>query len=323
MGDLDYVYAVARIRVKEKSLLTDADIRQMIALPDAKSALSYLIDKGWGDEDSGGDMDRILEAEERKTTALMKELGLDLSMLDALTLPQLYHNLKAAIKQTLTEDNPAGLFYDIDPYGEAQMMKIIKDHSYDELPDHMRKAAAEAYEVMLRTRDGQRCDSIVDRACMEAMIEAGKHSGSDLIREYTESTVAVSDIKIAARAQKTGKSVYFLREALAPCRALDVSDLAAAASKTEETLMQYLQTHGFKEAAEAWKESPSAFERWCDDRLIETIRPQKKNPFSSGPLVAYYLARQNEIRTVRILLTAKANGFSEEETRERVRQMYV
>ena len=42
----------------------------------------------------------------------------------------------------------------------------------------------------------------------------------------------------------------------------------------------------------------------------------------SGPVVAYYLARQNEIRTVRIIVTAKENGFPEETIRERVRKMY-
>jgi V/A-type H+-transporting ATPase subunit C len=42
-----------------------------------------------------------------------------------------------------------------------------------------------------------------------------------------------------------------------------------------------------------------------------------------GPIIAYYLARQNEIRTVRIILTAKANDFPEEAIRERVREMYV
>ena len=42
-----------------------------------------------------------------------------------------------------------------------------------------------------------------------------------------------------------------------------------------------------------------------------------------GPVIAYYLARQNEIRTVRIILTGKANGFPEEVIRQRVRAMYV
>ena len=40
-------------------------------------------------------------------------------------------------------------------------------------------------------------------------------------------------------------------------------------------------------------------------------------------ILAFYLARMNEIKTARIILTGKANGFSEEAIRERVREMYV
>ena len=49
---------------------------------------------------------------------------------------------------------------------------------------------------------------------------------------------------------------------------------------------------------------------------------QKTNIQSSGPIVAYYLAKQNEIRTARIIMTAKANGFSNDAISERVRKMY-
>ena len=77
------------------------------------------------------------------------------------------------------------------------------------------------------------------------------------------------------------------------------------------------------DGAQALKESPSAFERWCDNQLIETIKPQKYNPFTAGPLVAYVLAKENEIKTVRIILTARLNGLEEEQIRERIREMYV
>ena len=66
-----------------------------------------------------------------------------------------------------------------------------------------------------------------------------------------------------------------------------------------------------------------AFERWCDNRIIEAIRPQKYNSFTIGPLVAYVLARQNEIKTVRIILTGKLNHLPDDAIRERVREMYV
>ncbi len=40
--------------------------------------------------------------------------------------------------------------------------------------------------------------------------------------------------------------------------------------------------NGFAEGAEALAESPSAFERWCDNQIMETIRPQLYNSFSHG-----------------------------------------
>ena len=165
--------------------------------------------------------------------------------------------------------------------------------------------------------------SDVDRACLDAMAAAGARSKDPFIRDYENSQVAVTDIKIAVRGERTGKSREFLREALAPVEGLDVRRMAQAASEGRDSLLLFLSEHGYSEAAEAIKESPSAFERWCDNHLMKTIRPQKRNLASVGPVVAYYLARENEIRTARIILTAKANGFSEDATRERVREMYV
>lgn len=323
MSDLDYVYAVARIRVKEKSLLSDMDISQLASMQDERAVLAYLEDKGWGDSTSSGNPEAVLAAEENKTMQLVRELKIDPAVFSLLSYPNLYHNLKAGIKEICTSDSNAAAFYPDERYGREAMLRILADKDFKALPEHMRDAAERAMDVMLQTRDGQKCDVIVDRACLDAMGAAGKKQKNALLRDYVESTVAVTDIKIAVRALRTGKNAAFLKEALSPVRTLDVRALAVAASENEDSLLAFLETHGFREAAEALKESPSAFERWCDNRLIATIRPQKTNPVSMGPIIAYYLARQNEIKTVRIILTAKANGFSEEATRERVREMYV
>ena len=76
-------------------------------------------------------------------------------------------------------------------------------------------------------------------------------------------------------------------------------------------------------AVEHIKESPSAFERWCDNRIIDKIKEEKYNSFSAGPILAYFLARENEIKTVRIILTGKLNNLSDDFIRERLRKMYV
>ena len=323
MGDLSYVYAVARIRVREKSLLTDADVSQMVGMKDDKAVLAYLSDRGWGDPNLPADADSVLSAEEKKTMELVKELKIDPAVFELLSYPNLYHNLKAGIKENFTTEAHSKIFYEDSEPGRDAILRILKEKNYQELPEHMQAAAEEANEAMLKTGDGQLCDVIVDRACLTAMVRAGEKSKSQLLREYARSTAAVTDIRIAARALRTGKSLNFLKKALAPCEGLAVRQLAAAAADSSERLLGFLEENGFKEAADALRESPSAFERWCDDRLMETIRPQKMNSVSMDPIIAYYLARMNEIKTVRVILTAKANGFPEEAVRERVRGMYV
>ena len=323
MGDNSYAFAVARIRVKEKKLLTDADISQLAAMKDEASALAFLSDRGWGSQDGSKNAEAMLSAEEEKNWALMKELKIDPAIFDVLGYPKLFHNLKAGIKEVCTDGNHERIFYDLEHYGREEMMRIVREKDYAALPEYMRGTAAQAYEVMVNTGDGQRCDVIVDRGCLEAMSAEGKRMKNDMMRQYVASQVAVSDIRIAVRSARTGKTYAFLKEALADCDAFSTEGMAQAAARGEDALYTYLQENGYGEAVEAIRESPSAFERWCDNRLIETIRPQRMNSVSVSPIVAFYLARENEIRMARIILTAKANGFSEETIRERVRKMYV
>jgi len=323
-SDWDYIYAVARIRVLETRLLSDTDVSTMAGLKDAAAVVAYLKDKGWGDASTQGkDPEAMLAAEERKTWALMKELGVDFSVFDVLSFPNIYHNLKTGIKEICTSGNHPEAFYADDKYDRDEMLRILRDKDYAALPEHMRACVAPAYEAMLTGRDGQLCDVIVDRACLEAIEAAGKKSKYKVIRDYAESQVAVTDIKIAVRGAKTKKSLDFLMKAIAPCRAFDGRGLAQAAFQGEDTLMDYLTASGFAEAAEALKKSYSAFERWCDDRMIRSIKPQKYEIMSVGPLAAYVLARLNEIKTARILITGKANHLPENEIRERTREMYV
>lgn len=96
-----------------------------------------------------------------------------------------------------------------------------------------------------------------------------------------------------------------------------------AAQNGMDAIEEYLESTAYKGGAKALKESASAFECWCDNRIVETIRPQLYNPFTIGPVVAYVLARENEIKTVRIILTGKQNDLPVESIRERVREMYV
>lgn len=323
MSKTQYTYAVARIRALEVSLFSASTIEQLIACKDDESALRFLQEKGWGGADVPLNADAILTREREKIWETIGEMHVDMKVFDVLSYTSWFHNLKAAVKEVCTGKVGANIFYEGTPIPRDEMVRIIREKDYKALPENMQAAAEEAVETLLRSGDGQLCDVIIDRATMEAIMEAGRRSKDDIIRDYAESTVAVANIKIAVRASKTAKSLEFMKRAMVPCDSLNVERLAHAALAGMDSIIEYLGETAYAEAATALKDSPSAFERWCDNRIIQTIKPQKTNPFSVGPLVAYVIARENEIKTVRIILTCKQNGLSEDSIRGRVREMYV
>ncbi len=322
MGEA-YTYAVARIRALESSLFSNNTIDQLIAVPDYDGCIKFLLDKGWGNADIAPTGEAILKAEQDKVWQEVKELGIPLDKFEVLFLPKEYHNLKAAIKEMYTSETHANIFYDDTKIPGHEMVEIVREKNFGKLPGNMQDAAAEAYESFMHTRDGQLCDIIVDRACLEAIYKAGKESSDQIIKDYADDTVAVADIKIAVRCQKTKKPIDFMRRAMADCGSISVNQLANAALNGMESIIEYLQGTIYKEGAEALKVSQSAFERWCDDRIIQTIKPQKYNTFTVGPVIAYVIARQTEIKTVRVILSGKQNLLPDESIRERVREMYV
>ena len=317
-----YIYAVARIRSRELSLLNEAVISQLSAAATEEDCLRILNEKNWGNPDLPSE--EMFQEENKKTWALIRELvPNNMQIFDVFRLEKDYHNLKAAVKESCIDGIHPGIFTDGGTIPAKDIEQAIAESDYEALPKSMRQVAQEAKETLLQTRDGQLCDVIIDRAALEAIREAGEKTGEALLKDYGELVCATGDIKIAVRAARTGKSRQFLDKALAPCSTLDVSALAEAAAAGVDAVIAYLDHTVYADAVEELNGSVAAFERWCDNRMIETIKPQIHNPFGIGPIAAYILARDNEIKTVRIILAAKRNDLPEEMLRERVREMYV
>lgn len=323
MADTKYTYAVARIRSLESSLFTASTMENLAACSSYQEGLRFLSERGWGGADGILDGEDILTRESEKTWETIRSLGVKEEEFGVLLWQKLFHNLKAAIKAVCTGGSEEKVFFEDCRITGPQMTAIIREKDFASLPQPMRHAAQEAYEAMLRHRDGQLCDIILDRAALAAIAGEGNTSKVPVVQQYAQTLVESADIKIAFRAARTGKKEEFLRRALVPCKGLDLEKLIDAAVSGETALAEYLEQTGRGEAARAFLQSGQVFEKWCDDQIIRAIQPQKQNPFSVGPLIAYVLARQNEIKTVRIILTGKQNGLSQEAIRERIRETYV
>ncbi len=318
----DYIYAVSRIRSREPLLLSKQDVDRLLSEGSEESAVRFLRDKGWG-SDSVLQADDILNSERENLWSLMDELTDEKSVFGIFKIPNDYHNLKVAVKAATRGIDPKPLFLDGYSVEPDVIYEAVSKADYTLLPEQLRETAQKAMTVLLQTSDGQLCDIIIDAALLRALRIAGESSKTEIARIYCEVTVAAADIKIALRSAKTGKSREFLETALVECATLDKSALLLAALKGVEEICAYLQDTEYREAVSALKAAPSAFEKWCDDFITEKMQSQKYEYFSAGPLIAYVWARENEFKTVKLILSAKRNGIEDNVIRERMRNLYV
>lgn len=322
MKSQDFTYAVSRIRMKETKLLSKKDIDRLISQKDYQSVLRTLAELGFGSENSNDNTD-ILTAEQNKLWSLMAELTEDMSVFDVFRLQNDYHNLKVCVKSVYSNADPEPMLVSGGTVDSDDLFEAVKNRDYNDLPAILGETAALSLDTLLKTGDGQLCDVVIDKACLDAVADFASKASDEVIKDYAELFVASANIKIAVRGSKLNKSFEFFTKAIAECTSLDKEVLSRSAVKGFDEICAYLSTTKYKDAVSYIKKSMSSFEKWCDDLLINGMKKQKSEPFTVGPLVAYILAKQNEIKAVRLILIAKLNGLDDSKISERIREMYV
>lgn len=328
MSKNQHIDAVTRIHIKENDLLSEEFLEQMVKAEDYDACLAMLTEKGWGCDTDGQlvsrDMKDIILYERDRAWNLMREvLHEDISELDIFLIAADYHNLKAAIKETRVNHEMEDIYMDQGAFPAEVVKNAVQTKEFDQLTERMAKVGEEALDVFLRTGDAQLCDTMVDRAQMEALVEAADKLESEALKQYAELTVVSANIKTALRAIKTGKDQEYLEQALAECKTLNKTALIKATLVGVDELDDYLAGTDYADGVTEFAKSMSAFERWCDNLMIERMKAQKWNPFGIDPLAAYVLACEGERKSVRIILSGKLNGLDEDAIRERIRETYA
>lgn len=324
LGDNLMTSAVARIRAKENTLLSDQDLAGLMSCQTYDECIQTLLDKGWGPVEHNTP-EELLTTEKDKMWELIGSLltQKDAKVFDIFRLESDFHNLKAAIKESYTQREVPHVYMEGGTIGLPLIRKCAAEADFAPLPLVMMRAADEARDILFRTGDSQLCDVIIDKACLDSMQKAARDSGNKLLKDYAEFRCAAANINIAIRAGRAGKDEEFLRRAFAECSSLSSQRLIAASRNGQDAIYEYLEQTVYADAADAIRTSPAAFDRWCDNRMIKLIKPQKYNAFTISPLAAYVLAKECEIKSVRLILSGKLNQLPDDKIRERLRESYV
>ena len=321
MKPTEYTYAVANIRCSECKLLTAQELNGVIAAGTYEEAARRLNDKGYGI--AGRDYAPALEKKLADAWAMLETLLPDRSQFDSLLIENDFQNLKAAVKAFVCGVSADRLVFSPAVYDPAMIREAVMKNDNEKLPEPLRHAHRSAYRILNQTRFAQLADSVIDRAAMERSVELAKKADHPVMEHIAQTRTACTDIKILYRCVKAGKAKSFTERCVAACGAFDKAEIIKAAGEGMESLFAFLSHTEYAGAAEALRESPAAFEKWCDDRLTDLLRSAKADIDGIAPLAAYWFAVQNEVRNARIILSAKCGGVPEDTVRGRVREQYV
>lgn len=322
MKDTDYTYAVAYIRTLENKMLTHSTLESVLNSPGYDEAVKLLRDSGFAKNSSDNEpVDAIIKNELEYAWSEAREVCPDGAPLDVLLYKNDFHNLKTILKAVLTDTDWENLVLKPCIADPKDISLAIKSADFSALPEFIRDACAECYEIITQTHDGQKAEVFADKKCFEAMKKRADKEKSKFLSGWVKLNILIADMKIAARA--VGRNKDFIELAMIDTEDSASDRLTEAALSSFDSVCDTISSIGYPEAAERLKESLSDFELWCDNKKMEYIKKAKRKCFGFDPIMAFLTAKEYELQAVRIILSGKLNGVPVNILTERLRDMYV
>ena len=309
MGSTKYANAVGAVKAMENLLLTHSDIEQLIGARTDSEFRNMLESK------SGEDLKSVWEML-RSYAPKSKELEILLYKND-------FHNLKASLKSMIANRDPKYCFIEPTNLDLDLLVSSLNNREYGNLPEYIRDTAEKAYELLTTTLDGQLSDTFIDTACMKEMMKSSDNTDSEFMKRYAELITACADIKTAYRCSKMKKQTAFMETAICGSKNLEKEFLIKASLGGTENLFDELEYTDYRELSALLKENPAQFEKKCDDLITELAETARMKSFGIEPLLAYYIAKETEIKNLRIISVCRESGADRETVTERMRKLYV
>ncbi|NLP13152.1 MAG: V-type ATP synthase subunit C [Clostridium sp.] len=333
INELDYNYAVARIRAIEKGLLDNSKFDRMVEAKTSDEALKVLLEAGYGhagtEIKSVFEYEKLLKDENKKVYELLNELVPGEEIINIFLLANDYHNVKAILKAEFSGQNETSILIEPGSIPLNKLKLMIKDRNMKEMPDVMKSAIEECIDTYSRTLDPQMIDLILDKACYRHMQNISGSLDSKFLNELILAFVDLTNIKIFLRVRNLKKTWDFLQKVLVPGGTIDTKVFFENFDAPLESFVQAVKHSRYGSLLEKSMESINRtgnlteFEKLSDNFITSFVKKARYITFGIEPLIGYLMAKETEIKNARIIMVGKINNISNDIIRERLREAYV
>ena len=311
--DWRYTAQSAQVRVMEMQLLSRATLLDMANAPDFAAAVAavssgdYALPQGQVRFD---DVQALLLEKRAAVRELFAEWMLDETVVELFKSRTDFANLRLALRRVLT-DRPVGTDYGADGNVAPEVIEqVFEEENYALFPEYLAAVTEEAILAYYQDKKIPPIDHIIDRYEAEYQIARAREVGAPFLLNLFRVQIDLSNIRTVLRLKHMDAEQ---RNVLLPGGFIEMDRLRQALDLGYEALGQlFFATpyHRIVDIGAGYVASDESFlkvEQQCDEYLTGYLRATAQITAGPQPIIAYLLLKEHEIRTVRLILTAKRN----------------
>jgi V/A-type H+-transporting ATPase subunit C len=329
--DAGLIYANSRIKSLENNLLTMDKMIRMIDSATLDEAVKVLTESNYGGgivPDNPNKFDSLLESEEDKTVAFIREIMPSKTGMEIFFYRRDYHNLKTLMKAKYLASGDydklllKGGLIDIDALKDAVM-----NDDYSSLHREMAEALEEIDGAFVSgDRSPRLIDVRLDRAYYNHSIKVASNGARNILT-YLKASIDLINISSFIRSRRAQMNNKFFTEGFIEGGELSAEFYEPLYESSDEIALEKFRYTAYKRlAAKAFESKGRAlveFEAETDNFLLDIFRRDKHDMFGIAPVAGYYLAKMTEIKVARTILVCIKNKVDKIEIKQRLRELYA
>ena len=333
MDKMNFTQAVARLRVLEKRLLNKLKIERMIDSASPEDVLKILQETEYANlmvnVKRSEDYNILLKEELNRVYSLMYKVSPDPAIVDIMSLKYDYHNIKVLLKARALDKDFSSMLIPVGTVDIEKLKSYMTNMEYKELKPIMMEAILEAEKVYHELKDPQKIDIILDKYMYIDMLARAKETEIDFMIDNIKMNIDFSNIKSIIRLKKQEKDVKFLKEVILDGGDISNNILVRTFEEPIENLATKFSSLKYGEVIKLGLEEYlktgklSVLEKFSEDYIMKNLKVAKYITFGPEPVFAYIIAKETEIKVIRIIMVGKLNNVDTAVIRERVREVYA
>ncbi len=328
--DKQYIYSIGRVKELEKGLLIETNLDRVLEADDPLSVLrSVGFFKATEEHDEHESLDEIFRRERVHNRRQLHELVADSPLEDIFLLPYDIQNIKLFLKGKLASNLAVkDIAVEEGKFRKSELLDAIYEDLPTDIPLSIVDEVKAITEEFQSTRRFALVDYHLDRRLRILQLEIARNAKSNFIVEYIQRLSDIQNITATIRRRIHLLGHESLLEAL-----LDTGTIAPSFFEKiydigwESVITAFKPTEYDKAVTKALSQVEQrnflpTLDFWCSSYMIEFLRRTKQICFGIEPVLAFYLARDHELKIVHAILNGKRFTYSQEKLKIRMKELY-